>query len=127
MVYRHVRFMGPVMQYHFNIPIKPLPWKRPGKNRWGGRYNASGRYQKALGYGILVGMNQAGLRMINGPLKLNVAFMGCRSTADVDNLLKNFCDAANGVLWEDDRQVVDKRGQKFPDMRDGISVFVELT
>lgn len=25
---------------------------------------------------------------------------------DLDNFLKAFCDAANGILWEDDRQVI---------------------
>lgn len=34
---------------------------------------------------------------------------------DVDNVMKNICDALNGVAYPDDKQICDNRGQKIYD------------
>lgn len=50
-----------------------------------------------------------------GPLEGNIAVACCffrrtRHRVDADNLVKHVCDAANGVLWQDDSQVTAEVG-----------------
>lgn len=55
--------------------------------------------------------------ILTGALSLKIVFSLPRAKSqkrkypshqvgDLDNFLKAFCDAANGLLWEDDRQVI---------------------
>ncbi len=39
---------------------------------------------------------------------------------DFDNLVKLYCDALNGILWEDDKQIVDGRCIKVYGERPGV-------
>lgn len=42
---------------------------------------------------------------------------------DFDNLVKLYCDALNGVLWEDDKQIVDGRCIKVYGERPGVMLW----
>lgn len=59
--------------------------------------------------------------VITAPVKCSLAFQfkepkksakGYPSQMDLDNLIKAFLDAANNLIWKDDRQVVDIRASK---------------
>jgi Holliday junction resolvase RusA-like endonuclease len=56
-----------------------------------------------------------------GPISVRVAFFleapkkskhGYPSSADIDNYLKSLFDACNGVVWKDDRQIVELTARK---------------
>lgn len=112
-------------EYKIIIPGKPIPWKRPGNCKGGkGRYDM----QKAekLQYGLLMKEVVKDKGDYKGPVALRALFyFSCPETLkkqavklkkdirlfhttkpDTDNLLKFLKDAANGVLWYDDCQVV---------------------
>lgn len=42
---------------------------------------------------------------------------------DFDNLVKLYCDALNGILWEDDKQIVDGRCIKVYGERPGVMLW----
>ena len=44
---------------------------------------------------------------------------------DIDNYLKSTLDAGNGVLWEDEGQIVSLRAQKRSASEDSIEILVE--
>lgn len=45
---------------------------------------------------------------------------------DVDNLIKSFCDASNGILWDDDKQVcIIKASKLWTNTQPRISVSIE--
>ncbi len=43
---------------------------------------------------------------VTGPVRVTVAFGVRRRSGDLDNLVKLVLDAANGIVWHDDRQVM---------------------
>ena len=65
---------------------------------------------------------------LQGPLSVDLEFYGARSNADLDNLVKAVLDGMQGVVFENDRQVVElsaRRAVRY-DARDGVRVSVEL-
>ena len=50
--------------------------------------------------------------MWEGPVMVDVRFVGARANADIDNLLKSVLDAIQGVIIVDDKQVVEIKGVK---------------
>ena len=68
----------------------------------------------------------------SGPLKLTVRFYfrGDKSkyhtkVPDLDNLLKAFMDAINGIAWADDKQVVEIEASKHYSDAEGIVFNIE--
>ena len=51
-------------------------------------------------------MGKTKVDLLKGDLKLTMAFYGCSGRPDLDNLVKLWLDAANHILWNDDRQIV---------------------
>ncbi|WP_028547225.1 RusA family crossover junction endodeoxyribonuclease [Paenibacillus taiwanensis] len=49
----------------------------------------------------------------------------CAKKPDIDNLIKGVFDAANGILWKDDNQVVMVESQKRYALIPGIEIEVE--
>lgn len=113
------------MKFSFSIPGKPVPKARPRIGRGGHVYTPSQPAEKALGREILVAMAQCGCKRISGPIWAKLTFCGASPLADLDNLLKHFMDAANGVLWNDDRQVVEIHARKIKGGEAYTSIEVE--
>lgn len=51
--------------------------------------------------------------------------MPCMVKPDIDNMIKGVFDAANGVIWKDDNQVVKVESQKIYSFAPGIEIQVE--
>jgi Holliday junction resolvase RusA-like endonuclease len=51
-------------------------------------------------------VRQNGGRLIEGPVRVTVAFYGADKRADLDNLIKSVLDAAQGSVFVNDKQVV---------------------
>lgn len=112
------------------VPGEPVGKGRPKASSRGGFVRMytpekTATYEKAVAAEALVSMR--GEKPLTGPLEIKMQlFVGipkgyskkradaCRrglelptKTPDWDNCAKAICDAFNGVVWEDDKQVVD--------------------
>jgi Holliday junction resolvase RusA-like endonuclease len=107
------------------IPGAPVAKGRPRMTRTGRAYTPA-KTRAAEGYMRHAISAQAGQPMLEGPLSVEVTAMlpipaswskakqhaaqtgALRPTGkpDGDNLAKSICDAANGLLWKDDGQIV---------------------
>jgi Holliday junction resolvase RusA-like endonuclease len=106
----------------FEIPIKAKPFNRARSN--GARRFDDAQYAEwkaQVGWHLKAAMLKGRLARFEGPLSVGLVFgqesihvfvmsaVQCRpadQSADLDNLAKGVLDAANRVLFEDDRQVV---------------------
>lgn len=98
------------------IDLKPVAKGRPRMNTITGRTytpEETRNAEEATGWAIKSQWPHA--EPWKGAVSLDIVFVFPRpkkpthdypSKADVDNYLKLFCDAANGIMWLDDRQVV---------------------
>ena len=57
-------------------------------------------------------VRQNGGRIIRGPLAVEVEFIGAHGSSDIDNLVKSVLDAAQGQVFENDRQVMRLKATK---------------
>ncbi len=87
-------------------PIVPYTRMTQG-SLWNARSKRYLKSQDALRVQMQVGMDVSGLQMYPArvPLRLRVTFGWCSHRHDLSNLVKAVEDAANGVLWADDRWV----------------------
>jgi Holliday junction resolvase RusA-like endonuclease len=98
------------------IPGPPARWQRPrhvnGKTLTDAKMRAAKKHARAS---MAVGALTARWVIPTGPVRVELEFVRARkpdSTPDVDNLAKLPLDAANGLLWKDDAQVVELRALK---------------
>ena len=110
------------------IPGTPTAKGRPRYTRQGRCYTPK-KTLEAERFAQLIAQTQIGNKQLTGSLAVEVLAI-CSAPAswakkkqaaamagkirpvtkpDFDNLLKLYCDALNGLLWEDDKQVVDGR------------------
>lgn len=87
------------------IDFPPFVQARPRLGRHGNVYDPSGGKKKDLAYALLIARQRANSAILDGDLFLDVTFFVKGRRGDLDNFIKAFCDAANGVLWRDDSQV----------------------
>ena len=99
-------FMKGYMTYQFVIEGIPVLQERPRKGMHGNFYDPSAKAKKALGWKLLEARRSARASILKGEVRLNVIFYGM-SRGDADNALKALQDAGNGILWSDDRQIVE--------------------
>lgn len=101
----------------FEVMIEPLPQSRPRFNR--GRAYESQRtrdYKNCVSTAALAAMK--GTPPLAFPLAVKLKFFRhfkatSRRFGDVDNLTKAVLDACNGIVWNDDAQVVKISAEKF--------------
>lgn len=91
---RRVKFTVPFTA-HFQRP-------RPGKN--GGYYSPHSKMQKIISQFALCAMVDAKLNPFKGDVHFYLTVFGGK--ADGSNFLKCAEDACNGVVYDDDRQIV---------------------
>lgn len=122
-----------------HIPGQPFRQKRhrTGKN---GRYDASSGDKKTIMQNLLFYKPTTPL---DGPIKIffKAYFQTPKSwsdakkerhegqyrpkTPDTDNIEKIYFDAMNGMIWKDDKQVVDCRVQKLYSMKPRIQILIK--
>lgn len=93
-------------RYEDVIPWQPWAKKRPRISRGGGRTHqppddreAEDETRKYFAQVIL----ECQLPAITSNVAIGLRFFRrTAQTVDLDNLIKHFCDSANGVLWADD-------------------------
>lgn len=90
-------------QMNLWLPVEPLPKERP--RFFKGHTYTPARTRKYEGQLKKI-MLESKPELLKGPISVGLVFK--RSTnrlCDIDNLQKCVFDAANGILWEDDRQI----------------------
>ena len=87
----------------FFIPGKPAPASRPRVE--GGRVHYARRYEEWRQRAKVEILAQCGRLLWTGDLEVSIVFVGADRRADIDNLLKAVLDAAEGIIYENDKQV----------------------
>lgn len=104
------------MIIEFTVPGKPVPKGRPRVMRGGWTFTP----KKTIQYENLVKMialarrQTLKLSILEGSFRLLIVAYGAHPLSDWDNIGKAISDALNGVLWKDDRYVIDARVMKLP-------------
>lgn len=100
--------MADVTEISFVVEGQPKPKQRPRINRKTGKAytpKATQQYQRLVRGAAISQM--AGRPQMVGDLAVEVTFYRKTNVrADVDNLVKGITDPLNGLVWEDDRQIV---------------------
>lgn len=100
--------------------IDPVPASRPRVSRWGTYYLPTYRKFKDAMSEIIAAKRKQYIKE-EGTLAVNIMF-GCskpKSTkrshphGDIDNYVKAALDSLNGVLWDDDDQIIELAARKF--------------
>jgi Holliday junction resolvase RusA-like endonuclease len=104
----------------FTFPGEPVPKGRPRSNRSGHTYTPT--RTKQAEDAIRWELKAQGAKPTSEPVFVTVCFDCKSATSDLDNLLKLVLDAAQGLLYENDRQVVEihvylERGVEKPETR----------
>jgi Holliday junction resolvase RusA-like endonuclease len=50
-------------------------------------------------------LSKEDIKISDKKLCLEISFYGCRTNADIDNMLKSLFDSMNGIVYEDDKQI----------------------
>lgn len=107
-----------------NIPGDPVPWARAGRG-FGRTFTPKRQEAWGTKAAACMRISMRARPPLEGPLSLYVVVVWARPKAmnrladrgrawrtarpDFDNAVKGLCDRANGILWQDDAQVVDAR------------------
>lgn len=110
------------------IPGKPVPCPRPRVGKHGTYYpdNYKAWHETASVLMRDAAVRQNGGRLYEGPVRVTCRFYGAHKGADLDNLVKSVFDAANGMVFRDDRQVVELGAVKCG-VPDGETAHTEVT
>ena len=130
----------------FTVPGTPHPWQRARISRSGRMFTDA--KTKAYKEKIALYARQAGVELLEGPVRItmicywpsrkpdlkknprDIEWMDKRP--DIDNILKVYLDALQGIAFTDDRQIVNVDARKFrarqgDDARVQISIHQILT
>ena len=116
------------MTIHFSIDTKPIPQARPRV----GRFNTY-EPERCTNYKSLISWTakqaMQGKTLFTSPIRIDIKVFRNQSPTskqygDWDNHAKSVCDALNGIVYEDDAQIVDGRVQMFKDKNQRVEVMV---
>ena len=110
----------------FTFPGEPVPKGRPRSSMSGRTYTP--RRTKDADDAIRWELQAQWMKPTSEPVQVALYFHCKSQTADLDNLVKLVLDAAQGFLWENDRQVCRivaevERGSSEPETRLAVSAF----
>lgn len=114
----------------FTINGRPQPKQRPRTVRSGGRVRTytpkkTLEAERRIRDVAVVTMAKEKVKVTDKNVGIAITFYGARANADIDNLLKTVFDGLNGVVFADDKQVVQCSAEKKSDdtPRTVISVY----
>ena len=114
------------------IPIDAVPQKRADTQKGSKRrFDPDESRKFKHDFAILVKMLRPNSALLTGELKveLNIFRNFKKATnqhyGDIDNLVKSIFDALTGVVWKDDRQVVDLHVTKKLSATPYVELFIE--
>jgi Holliday junction resolvase RusA-like endonuclease len=111
--------------------IDPVPKGRPRFSKFGGTYTPprTKAFEKAV---QMMAKNQYRQKPLDGPIEVGIEFVfkkpqkpsNSYPKGDIDNYVKSVLDSLNGVVWNDDRQVVSLRTIKRYGFDSSVTVYV---
>lgn len=122
------------MQFECEIPVRPFAKQRPRVTRFG---TFTPKETLAKEAEVRHALADHKPPMFEGAITLDITFQFLRPKSapksrvhptvrpDIDNLVKTVCDACNGVLWQDDGQIVTVVAHKRYCEREGIAISVQ--
>ncbi len=122
---------GPGRAVSFTVEGNPIPKERPRVILRPGRRATAYTPQRTRAWEGYVGdvarLAMAGRPPLTGPVELTLRiWRATAARADGDNILKGVSDALNGIVWEDDSQIVTCHWYKAIDRdRPRVEVLVE--
>lgn len=102
----------------------PVIQERPRKARHSHFYDPSARKKQVLGLAMLAARTQLKRPVCTGPIAIGALFYTSGKRGDLDNMIKALLDAGNGILWDDDKQVISIEAHVY---RDAESPRTELS
>lgn len=116
------------MTITFSVDAKPIPQSRPRV----GRYNVyeperCTNYKELISWAAKQAMQ--GKNIFTSPIKIEIKIFRnqlptSKQYGDWDNHAKAVCDALNGIVYEDDAQIVDGRVQMFKDKNQRVEISI---
>lgn len=101
------------MELFFQVPGRPISWKRVNRYMGRGIEPKEQRIKKQeISSYALAAMASGLFRKTRSPVSVHCWFYGPHPLSDIDNLTKLILDALNEVAWDDDRQVVEIWSEK---------------
>lgn len=119
----------------FTVPGKPVPKERPRHGK-GNTYTPKRTkdYENVVGFAAMAARAVAGRDVLKGPLYLFLLFKMPKpkkpkyaypaSVPDKDNLEKIYSDAMNGIVYQDDAQIVAGTQWKIYSDEPGVEVAI---
>ncbi len=99
----------------FTIRGKPQAWQRVKIGRYGQTYDPNVKVKRAIGFIALEAMSKIRNDLKEANLMICTTFyIADKRKRDLDNLVKNVCDALNEVVYKDDSQIVRLLAAKEP-------------
>lgn len=93
-------------ELRFTVPGQPRTWKRTNTYR-GAKITPKEQraYQQAIQWSAIAAIKSRSRWDLAARFAVEIDVYSARRAGDLDNFSKNVCDAGNGVLWGDDRQI----------------------
>lgn len=100
----------------FRVDGQPIPKQSFRALKRGGGYRSPRASAWQAKIALAARESMFGREPLNGALAVDITFWRCdRTRVDLDNLTKGCMDGCNGIVWNDDQQVVELHLRKFAD------------
>lgn len=91
----------------FTIKGKPVTWKRVKRGRYGQAYDPNVKRKLLIAQLAMVAKAETRSDRVKGDLMACMTFyLSDKRRCDLDNLIKIVMDALNGVVYDDDSQII---------------------
>lgn len=107
----------------FYVPGSPRGKERPRKGKNANFYTPSRtrEYENLVAWGARIAHHGD---PFEGPVKLVLAISSCKSRADTSNILKSIEDGMNGIVYFDDKQIMEIHITRTRENGEGVEVAV---